>query len=50
MHPNSNANRYHQKQRQRHRKTNRICIHFNTTPPALGTKSPRTHSNNVPVR
>jgi hypothetical protein len=49
VHPNSKADRYHQKQRERRRKTNRICIHLNTTSPALGTKSPRTHSDNVPV-
>ena len=49
MHPNSNANRHHQKQRQRHLKNNRICIHLNTTPPALGMKCPRTHSDNVPA-
>jgi hypothetical protein len=47
MHPNSNANRYHQKQWQRHRKTNRICIHLNTTPRALGTKSPRCNGKPI---
>jgi hypothetical protein len=49
MHPNRNANCYHQKQRQRQRKTNRIRIHLSTSLPALGTKSHRTHSDNVPV-
>ena len=49
MDPKRNANCYHQKQRQRHRKTNRIRIHLSTSLPALGTKSHRTHSDNVPV-
>jgi hypothetical protein len=49
MDPKGNANCYHQKQRQRHRKTNRIRIHLSTSLPALGTKSHRTHSDNVPV-
>jgi hypothetical protein len=38
MHPNRNANRYHQKQRQRHRKINRIRIHLSTSLPVAGTK------------
>ena len=49
MDPKRNANGYHQKQRQRHRKTNRIRVHLSTSLPALGTKSHRTHSDNVPV-
>ncbi len=38
MHPNCNANRYHQKQRQRHRKINRIRIHLSTSLLVAGTK------------
>jgi hypothetical protein len=38
MHPNRNANRYHQKQRQRHGKINRIRIHLSTSLPVAGTK------------
>jgi hypothetical protein len=48
VHPNSNADRYHQKQRERRRKTNRICIHLNTTSPAFGHEvSPRGFADTI---
>jgi hypothetical protein len=49
MHPNRSANRYRQKQWQRHRKTYCIRIHLSISLTVVGTKSHRTHSYNVPV-